>query len=102
MIDTQALLPEAMEESTLAGLLPGESTWAAVGAMWVDGQRRCWLHAFYARETRSELFPQILISREEDGTITVTVPEGVRYRVMDRGISATADTSVPVARLERA
>lgn len=48
----QAILPENLEAATLASMSVGESAYTLPWGMWVDGDRRCWLHPGYPAEPK--------------------------------------------------
>ena len=64
---TQALLPETHDEPTIGAMLLGESGYAVPWAMWVDGERRCWLHPSYTIHPDRGGTVQMRVTRTEDG-----------------------------------
>jgi len=63
----QALLPPDLSELTLADLEVGDSAWTVPWAMWVDRDRKCWLHPDSAAHERGGGTAQMLVARTEKG-----------------------------------
>jgi hypothetical protein len=95
-----ARLPEHMDEPTLAGLLPGESCWTVPWAMWVDGDRCCWLHPGYLRHAHSGGTVQMRVQRIGD-EYHVWPPADQRYSLQGHhGYISPDDTPwIPVAEI---
>jgi hypothetical protein len=60
-------LPETLEGSTLAGMLPGETAYTMPWAMWCDSDRLCWLHPDYPARSTPGGTVQMRLRRAEDG-----------------------------------
>ena len=72
-----AILPESLEPATIAGMLIDETTYTVPWGMWVDSERRCWLHPDYHITSRPFGTSEMMIQRHEDG-FEVWVPAGWR------------------------
>lgn len=96
-----AMLPEDLEGSTIAGMQIGETAYTTPWAMWVDTDRRCWLNPNYPADDRPHGTVQMRIARETGG-FRVWMTPGHRYSPQKEcgHVGATGDF-LPVVRLER-
>jgi hypothetical protein len=76
---TQAILPEHLEEYTVESMMTGESAFTVPWAMWVDRDRRCWLHPGYRVSSQPGGTVRMLVERRDDG-YHVFPPFGERYK----------------------
>jgi hypothetical protein len=65
----QARLPEDLEELTPAVTGIGESVWMVPWAMWVDGERRCWLATHFTAHEFPGGTVSMKVTRQEDGYV---------------------------------
>lgn len=95
-----AVLPENMEESRIVGMCPGDTRWTLPWAMWVDRDRRCWLHPEYPADLNPGGTVSMRIELHPDG-YHVWPPADQRYSLQDEpGYVSPADTEyLPVAML---
>ena len=77
-----ALGPENLEEHTIEAMLPGDIGWTVPRAMWVDRQRRYWLHPYYTIHEAPGGTGQLRVTRTCTG-FHVEVPPGERYSPED-------------------
>ncbi len=91
-----ASLPEGVEEPTIERMATGDVGYTVPWAMWVDGERRCWLKPSFTLRERPGGTAQLRVARQDDG-YHVWVPAGETWTV-EHG---SAHTDVPVAQLHR-
>lgn len=99
---SQAVLPEDMEEDTVASMLTGESAYMVPWGMWVDNERHCWLHPGYTTHKRPGGTVEMRVELREDGYHVWPV-RGHKYQPTEApGYASPADTQyIPVVELHR-
>lgn len=63
----QAVLPENFEEHTLDAMNTGDVVYTTSWAMWVDHERRCWLHPKYPANLTPGGTAKMKVALREDG-----------------------------------
>lgn len=100
---SHAILPEDRESPTLGTMARGERAYTTPWAMWVDSERRCWLHPGYPAESRPHGTVSMRVDFAYDG-YHVWMPAGETWSPVERpGYASPADTEyLPVVALHRA
>lgn len=96
-----AFLPESLEpdQPTIGTMVIGDSGWVTPWGMWVDVDRRCWLHPGYELHANQHGTVTMQVARREDGW-HVWAPRGERWRPQNtHGYHAFAGEFVPVAEI---
>jgi hypothetical protein len=98
----QALLPKSLEEAKIGGMCTGDGGWAVPWAMWVDRERRCWLHPNYTIHAHRGGTVQMRVELRGDGYHVWTAADH-RYDLNDEpGYVSPSDTEyLPVVELHR-
>jgi hypothetical protein len=96
----QAMLPASMEEFTLDSMDTGDVVYTVPWAMWVDQERRCWLHPKYTAHHSPGGTVQMRVQLQEDG-YHVWLVNDHRYSPSGRPgfMSPTNTEYLPVAEL---
>jgi hypothetical protein len=97
-----ATLPDDMEASTIETMMTGEIAYTTPWGMWVDSQRRCWLHPKYTASRHPGGTVSMRVEKRDDG-YHVWPPRGEKYQPSDEpGYMSPSDTQyLPVAELHR-
>jgi hypothetical protein len=98
---TQATLPESLESHTLDTMQTGDQAWTMPSAMWVDLERRCWLHPQYPARRQPGGTVEMLVVRTDRGYV-VHVPDGATWQpelYPLYGDNVRSDAWLPVAEL---
>lgn len=83
---TQAILPEGCEEYTISSMSTGEKGYTVPWAMWVDSERKCWLHPHYTISGHPGGTVQMKVQKRSDG-YHVWLVDGERYSISRNGPS---------------
>lgn len=67
MNKTHATLPENLEAAAIDTMMTGEVAYTVPWAMWVDTQRRCWLHPKYTTHETPHGTVEMRIELRQDG-----------------------------------
>jgi hypothetical protein len=98
-----AVLPEGLEDGGgIGGMMIGEVAYTLPWAMWVDTDRRCWLHPHYPARESAGGTVQMRVERRLDG-YHVWPPPGNKWSVKRRnGFVGGEDVEfIPVAELHQ-
>jgi hypothetical protein len=100
----QVSLPERLEEPTILGMLPGETTYATPWTMWFDEDGKGWVATEGPLSERSQGTAQMWIARLESGFAVDIRNLDARYSHWRRqsgpqGVGSTSESSVPVIAL---
>jgi hypothetical protein len=98
----QALLPEAYESPSIDSMLEGDTFFTVPWAMWVDRERRCWLHPGYIIHEEPGGTVEMLVTRTADGfVVDISGVEDHKWGLEEEpGYMSPEDTEyIPVVRL---
>jgi hypothetical protein len=73
-----ALLPENMEQVTIADMRPGEHGYTVPWSMWADNHRQLWLNPRYTWDEHAHGTASMRVERKADG-FHVWPPPDYRY-----------------------
>lgn len=99
----QATLPDGRDEDTIDRMKVGESGFVVPWGMWVDLERRCWLHPKYQIRSQAGGTVKMRVERRADG-FHVWLPRVSSWTpTADPGYMSPIDTVyIPVAVIEEA
>jgi hypothetical protein len=99
---SQAVLPEGLEEETIASMMTGEVRWTVPWAMWADTCRALWLHPDYTTSAHPGGTVQMRVERCADG-FHAWPPAGYKYQTQQEpGFHSPASTVyIPVVALHQ-
>jgi hypothetical protein len=100
---SHAILPEGLEEHSLDSMQTGEIAYTLPWGMWVDAERRCWLHPKYPAETSPHGTVRMRVELHGNG-YHVWPPSGESWQPQhEPGYVSPRDTVyLPVAELHMA
>ena len=66
---TQSILPETFEQETIIGMLPGDTGYTVLWAMWADENRVLWINGDYSIHKSPGGTVHMKIKRTIDGVV---------------------------------
>lgn len=95
----QAILPESYDEPTLDTMSTGERVYTTPWGMWVDRERKCWLHPKYIAEKSLMGTVCMRVEKRRDG-YHVWPPRDEKWTPGPPGYASPVDTEwIPVVKL---